>query len=141
MGLDMVGQILGGLGCALKETDQKIANNQMAALEEIMAADFMPGLQGLVRALAHVGDELAKKREQAINAISIASEGRVSVACPSNLLAEVLKIRGICNALVSALGVVIDAAEMEAISLDRATSALCVGAAFVDRYGRVIVQK
>jgi hypothetical protein len=140
MALDGVQQILGGIGGALEQTDAWIAEGRPAPLEEAMRASFMPGLQGLIRAAAQLGAELAVGRESFVSDVYDAQVGAAAHRGPSNVLATVLKLRGIANAIVAAVAVLFDAAEMEAIGIDRASAALCAGTAFVDDHGRVIAQ-
>ncbi len=139
--LDSILQILGGLAELFEETDSKIARGLYTPLEQAICADFMPGLGGLARAAAQIGVELEAERSCALLAFS---EAGLSVKSPlhgpSNVLAQVLKLRGVGNAIVAALLPLFDAAEAEAIGLDRASAALCTGTAFIDRVGRVIAK-
>ena len=140
MALDAVQQILGGFSGALEQTDAWIAEGRPAPLEEAMCASFMPGLQGLIRAAAQLGTELADRRELFVSDVYDAQVGVAAHRGPSSVLATVLKLRGIANAIVVAVAVLFDAAEMEAIGIDRASAALCAGTAFVDEHGRVIAR-
>lgn len=137
--LDAVLQVLEGLAEAIRETDARIAQDLTAPLELIMAVDFLPGLQGLVRGAAQIGADLAADREIFLGIINEYRLG-ASSGGSSEFLTSALKLRGIGNALVSALMVLGDAFEAEAIGMDHALAALCSGRAFIDNDGRVIAR-
>ena len=138
--LDAVTQILDGVADLFEEADRQIAKKIPAPMQTVMCGNFMPGMQGLVRATMQLGIELREQRKLFMKGVYDAQDGAADVHGPCSMLVPMLKLRGIVNAIAALGAALVDAAEAEAIGIDHASAALCAGAAFVDEHGRVIAR-